>query len=118
MVAPSTVLSYPLLVPFVEMDPGLALAAIQGYQNELDPERKSLDAFYRQFRCKRCDGFCQKEQVPGHVFSDPSVLVPRAVLRCTRCDFLFDPHSGLILELGNPAKIPPDIPIVGGSSED
>jgi hypothetical protein len=99
-------------MPFVEMDPEFALKAIEGYQNELEPERKALEAFYRQFRCKRCGGFCKKEQVHGHVFSDPNVLVPRAVLRCTRCSCLFDPHSGLILEMGNPAKVPPDIPIL------
>jgi hypothetical protein len=100
-------------MPFVEMDPELARKAIEGYQNELEPERLGLEAFYRQFRCKRCGGYCQKELVSGHVFGDPGVLVPRAVLRCARCGFLFDPHSGLILEMGNPAKVPPDIPIVG-----
>jgi len=88
---------------YVEMDPELAAKAIEGYQNELEPELRTLEAFYRQFRCKRCGGYCQKEQVPGHVFGDPNTLCPRAVLRCTRCRFLFDPHSGLVLELGKPS---------------
>ena len=80
------------------MDPALALKAIEGYQNELAPEAKALEAFYRQFTCKRCGGPCRKEFVRGHVFSDPNTLVPRSCLRCTSCQLLFDPHSGLLVE--------------------
>jgi hypothetical protein len=84
---------------FKELDPELARKAIEGYTNELAPEAASLEAFYRQFRCPRCKGACQKETVPGHVFSDPSTLVPRSCLRCTACTCLFDPHTGLVVEL-------------------
>ena len=86
------------------MDPTLAAKAIEGYTNELAPESLALDAFYRQFRCKRCGGKCQRETVKGHVFSDPGTLVPRACLRCTDCRCLFDPHSGILLEMGDSAK--------------
>jgi rubredoxin len=92
-------------MPFVEADPALMLKAIEGYQNELLPEKEQLDAFYRQFRCKRCGEKCWKEIVRGHCFSDPEVLIPRAVLRCSSCNFLFDPHSGLALEMGNWAPL-------------
>lgn len=88
-------------MPFKEMDPVLARKAIEGYQNELEPQSRALDAFYRQFRCKRCGSECRKEFVSGHVFSDPDTLVPRACLRCPLCESLFDPHSGLFVELGN-----------------
>lgn len=94
-------------MPFIEADPELMLKAIEGYQNELGPEKERLDAFYRQFRCKRCGGSCRKETIRGHCFSDPSTLVPRAVLRCLGCSFLFDPHSGLALEMGEGTSILP-----------
>jgi hypothetical protein len=87
-------------MPFVEADPELMLKAIEGYQNELEPEKQRLDAFYRQFRCKRCQGECRKETVRGHCFSDQDVAVPRAVLRCLTCGLCFDPHTGLVLEMG------------------
>jgi len=99
-------------MPFVELDPLLARKAIEGYQNELVAEQKALDAFYRQFKCTRCQGPYRRETLVRHAFADPSYLVPRSVLRCTLCEALFDPHSGLQLELGNPAKVPPDIPIL------
>ena len=86
---------------FIEMDPELAAKLIEGYTNELEPQRKALEVFYRQFRCKQCGGACQKEHVKGHVFGDIDSLVPRSCLRCVTCNCLFDPHSGLLLERGS-----------------
>lgn len=81
------------------MDPQLAAKLVEGYQNELEPERKALEAFYRQFVCLRCKQPCRKEQVAGHVFDKSGeTLVPRSCLRCTACNLLFDPHSGLVVE--------------------
>lgn len=105
-------------MPFVEMDPELIWKAIEGYTNELAPEQKALDAFYRQFRCPRCGSTCRKETLLNHAFADPDSLVPRSVLRCNTCEALFDPHSGIRLEMGNPYKAPPDIPILDPNKRD
>jgi len=98
-------------MPIVELDPAIAWKAIEGYQNELAPAAKALDAFYRQHSCPRCQSPCRRETIGRHAFSDPDTIVPRSVLRCTRCECLFDPHTGIRLEMGNTAKAPPDIPI-------
>lgn len=91
--------------PIKELDPELAWKAIEGFTNELAPEQKTLDAFYRQFTCKLCGSPCRKETLNSrHAFSDPDVLVPRSVLRCTLCTCLFDPHTGILLERGDPEK--------------
>lgn len=96
-----------------ELDPELAWKAIEGYQNELAPQQKTLDAFYRQFKCQRCGSNCKKEVLNAtHAFADPDTLVPRSVLRCLSCECLFDPHTGIRLEMGNPAAVPPNIPII------
>jgi hypothetical protein len=95
-------------MPVVELDPEVALKAIEGFENELDPELRVLDAFYRQFICPRCRGEMRKEfasgENGGHAFADKSVLVPRALLRCVSpvCGCLIDPHSGLLVERGKP----------------
>jgi len=102
---------------FVELDPTLAWKAIEGYQNELAPEQKALEAFYRQFKCQRCDGDCRREMTTSHAFSDPGTLVPRSLLRCLRCSCLFDPHTGIRLEMGNLGKIEPEIPIIRPSDK-
>lgn len=105
-------MTYAAYMSFKPMDPELAHKAIEGYQDVLTPQKTALDAFYRQFRCKRCGSECRKEQVRGHVFADADTLVPRSCLRCLTCSCLFDPHSGLLLEMGNPAGVPPNIPII------
>lgn len=86
---------------FKPMNAALAAKLVEGYQNELEPQRKSLEAFYRNCRCPKCKGACRKEAVNGHVFADPNTLVPRSCLRCLTCDLLFDPHSSLVLEMGD-----------------
>lgn len=106
-------------MPIIEMDPELARRAIEGFENELDGDAAKLEALYRQFKCPRCDGPWQKEFMREHAFADPGHLVARAVLRCRICRCLFNPHVldgkgvPMILELGNPAKALPDIPILG-----
>jgi hypothetical protein len=100
--------------PFVEMDPELARKAVEGYTNELAPERAKLDAFYRQFDCPQCKGTAlHQEYVPKHAFGDPDIIVPRALLRCEFCRVLFDPHSGLIVERGATGLVPVDVPMRG-----
>jgi hypothetical protein len=93
-------LFYRSAMPFVEMDPAFALAALEGYQDELSSEKRANDAFYRQFRCPRCGGECSPEYSAQHAFGGGAV-VPRALLRCLKCRGLMDPHSGLQVELGN-----------------
>lgn len=95
------------------MDPELALKLLEGYQDELTPERKKLDAFYRHCRCPRCQGECSKEASAAHAFAATgtagATLVARSLLRCLRCRCLFDPHSDLILERGDQV---PGIPVI------
>ena len=63
-------------------------------------------------------GKYHKEFSRGHAFPENGEhLVARALLRCNSCRALFDPFSGLYVEMGNPAAVPPDIPIIRPSSE-
>ena len=97
-----------------EMDPELVWKIVEGHDNVLDAEARTLDTFYRQFRCPRCQGELQKEFDRRHAFTGDT-LVARALLRCPNCRYLIDPHANIVLEGGNPAKIPVEvIPILGG----
>jgi len=103
---------------YVTMAPELIRKAIEGYENALDADAKKLEAFYRQFKCRRCGCVYQKEFAAGHAFPENGEhLVARALLRCTGCRALFDPFSGLYVEMGNPARVPPDIPLIKPSDE-
>jgi hypothetical protein len=96
---------------FVEMDPELVRAAIEGFQDELSPEKAANDVFYRQFVCPRCGSSCSPEYHRRHAFG-AGALVPRALLRCLKCRGLFDPHSGLQVELGNLGNGASGIPVL------
>ncbi len=74
---------------------------------------KAQDAFYRQFRCPRCECSLQKEFNAKTAFDEDSIIA-KALLRCPNCDFLIEPHTNVVIETGNPAKTPVvAIPIVG-----
>lgn len=110
---------------YQEMDPEVALKIIEGYEDELTGESKKQEAFYRQFRCPRCGGECIKHFISAqHAFpQDGDVLLPRSGLKCKLCDCLFDPHTNLIITLGNAGKINERlgatmIPNIGGGEED
>jgi DNA-directed RNA polymerase subunit RPC12/RpoP len=96
-----------------ELDPELVWKSIEGYEPILEGEARKLDTFYRQYRCPRCKGDLQKEFDGRHAFSDSDSLIARALLRCPTCRYIIDPHTNLVLESGNPAKMPFDsIPLI------
>jgi len=45
-------------------------------------------------------------------------MLPRYTLSCDNCDCLFDPHTGIILSLGNKAKAwEPAVPLLDGPED-
>lgn len=88
------------------LDPEVAWKLIEGYEDVLSGEARKFDTFYRQFNCPRCKETLVKEFDSRHAFSDPNTLIPRALLRCQGCGFLVDPHTNVVLNSGNAAKMP------------
>lgn len=86
-----------------ELDPELALKLIEGYTDELTPAAKAQDAFYRQFRCPRCQEQMSKEFDGRHAFSGDT-LIARALLRCNSCGLLLEPETRMVIEYGSQAK--------------
>lgn len=91
---------------FQPLDPEVAWKLIEGHEDVLAPEAKALDAFYRQFSCPRCREPLVKQFDSRHVFSDQDTMGPRALLCCQGCGYLIDPHTRIVLNTGNPAKVP------------
>ena len=95
---------------FKEMDPRLVAKAIEGYSDELGAESNRQQAFYRQkSKCPRCGEVMQKE-FDVRTAHESDDLLPRALLRCSNCGCLIDPHTNLVVETGSPAKIPVAVP--------
>ena len=94
-----------------ELNPEVAHAAIQGYQDEIAPAALADAAFYRQFKCPTCHGGLLKEFLGGvHGIGTtwvPGEVTPQALLRCTSCRLLMNPRSGLIVEKGDMLRVIP-----------
>ena len=89
-----------------EMDPAVALKAIEGHKDVLTPESERLERLYKSKHCPRCLGGLQKEFDPRFTYADEEVSIGRALLRCASCQFLLDPHNNIVLEYGDPSKTP------------
>lgn len=99
---------------FQEMDPELALRAIEGYQDELAKEREEQLRFYRSFSCPRCKCSLDEEIDAKTAFSGDT-LIPKALLKCANCGFRIEPYTNLIVSSGDASKIPVEVlPIIGG----
>lgn len=94
------------MAAYKELDPEVARAAIAGFEDVLTPEVEKLDALYASFRCPRGCGGLQRQNDPAHAFADPNTMVPRSLLHCSNCGFTIEPHTRVVLESGNPSKIP------------
>lgn len=101
-----------------ELNPAIALKAIQGYKDEITPAARTDDAFYRQFSCPSCRGEMTREFLGGvrgaGVTWVEGEITPQALLRCVSCRLLMNPRSGIIVETGNYAPtVPVDDDIIG-----
>ena len=99
---------------FQEMDPELVLRAIEGYQDELTPERTKQVEFYRGFSCPRCRCSLDEEINAKTAFTGDG-LIPKALLRCANCNYRIEPYSNVVVSYGDASKIPVEVvPIIGG----
>lgn len=89
---------------FVQLDPKVALKAIEGHEDVLAGEAKTLEALYRQHSdCPRgCGPTMTKETLVKFAFADPEYVNPRMLMKCSHCGCLLNPFDGMIVELGDP----------------
>lgn len=97
------------MAQFKTLEPEQIRKAIEGIEDVLEGELKKQEAFYRHCICPRCKKpELNKEYLsvtgPGKgvtfVESEP---LPRAMLRCSHCNCLHNPFTGMILEIGTNA---------------
>jgi hypothetical protein len=94
------------------MDPMIARKLLEGHQDILTDQAEHHERFYSSQSCPRCGGGCRRVGDLRTMFKGDKAL-PCYQLECLACGCLFDPHNGLILELGNIGQaIEPAIPIL------
>jgi len=98
------------------LDPQITLKLLEGRKDIITPLAAEREKFYRAQHCPRCGGNATTKTGNPHKLFVEGEALPRFQLRCDNCSCLFDPFSGIVLEMGNLANAyEPTIPIVGDS---
>ena len=100
------------------LDPRITLKLLEGREDVITPLAQERERFYKSQRCPRCSGDANsKVGDPKHLFVEGEAL-PRYQLRCDNCSCLFDPFSGIVLEMGNLGEaFKPSVHILGDSQD-
>lgn len=100
------------------LDPQITLRLLEGWEDTLTPLAEERERFYKSQCCPRCGGNAHtKTGDPKRLYVNGEAL-PRYQLRCDNCSCLFDPFSGIVLEMGNLGEaFEPTIPILGQSED-
>lgn len=100
-----------------QLDPEVALKLLEGYQDTINEAAKKREQFYQDQTCPTCGGNAFQKEAGPQLFRDGDPL-PRYLLRCTNCDCVFDPFTGIQLTMGNVGKAyEPTIPILDPSED-
>jgi hypothetical protein len=86
------------------LDPRITLKLLEGREDVITPLAHEREQFYQKQFCPQCNGNATtKVGNPKRLFVEGEAL-PRYQLRCDNCRCLFDPFTGLVLEMGNLAE--------------
>lgn len=95
------------------LDPRITEKLLEGYEDTITEASKQRERFYRDQTCPTCQGTAFHKHADLRTMFRPSDPLPRYQLACINCECLFDPHSGIILKIGNLGKaLVPGLPII------
>lgn len=95
------------------LDPEITQKLLEGHQDVLTSATEERDKYYAAQTCPRCGGNCRKLGDYHAMYSGEESL-PRFYLQCLACGEEFDPHTGIVLKIGNISRaFVPSYTIVG-----
>jgi hypothetical protein len=94
------------------LDQEIVQKLLEGHQDVITPLSEEKEKFYAAQSCPRCGGSCRKLGDYRSMYTGEDAL-PKFYLQCLACGEEFDPHSGIILKIGNVGKaVSPAIPVI------
>ena len=100
------------------IDPRITAKLLEGYKDTITEAAKQREQFYHDQICPYCQGTELRRHGDIRFMFRPNDPLPHYQLTCMNCDCLFDPHSGIVLKIGNLGKaLVPAFPIIGGSED-
>lgn len=95
------------------LDPEIIEKLLEGAQDSITPLAKSREQFYQSQACPNCGGNAFQKFGYAHSLFISNDPLPRYHLRCKNCNCSFNPHSGIVTELGNIGKaFVPSVPLI------
>lgn len=89
---------------FKTLDPNLAKLLVKHDEDILTPRAEKRSFAVASTPCPECGGTFRQCTNPVMVFTQEEPL-PRVLAECDSCGFTYDPHNGIIVGMGNPAKV-------------
>jgi hypothetical protein len=96
-------------------DPRVILKLLEGRKDVITPLAEKRDEFYRNQTCIRCGGTALTKVSNAATLFQSGDPMPRYLMQCQDCTCMFDPHTGLLLSMGNLGKaFLPAVPLLDG----
>ena len=99
------------------MDPNEIARLLEGHRDIITPLAEERESFYNSQECPNCQSTSFTRSTNSNIAFRGNDPIARFILDCQDCGCSFDPHSGLVLRIGNRAKLEPTIPILSGPED-
>ena len=96
---------------FKEMDQAELLKIVNEYEDVLTPLVEADRKIYESQVCPRC-GANMIVKPDIRLLLANNRPIPRHLVKCSVCECVVDPFSGLIVELGNLGNLEPAVPLI------
>lgn len=101
-------------MPFKELDPRITAKLLEGHRDVITPLAAEREHFYQSQSCPTCGSTTLEKEGDSRFLFREGEALPRYLLRC-QCGCVFDPHSGILLTIGNKAEtLEPAVPLIDG----
>lgn len=96
---------------FKEMDETTLLEIVNEYDDVLTPMVEADQAIYDACVCPRCGGAMHVKPDINRLLAN-NRPIPKHLVRCSACECVIDPFSGLMVEMGNLGLLEPAVPLI------
>jgi len=96
---------------FKEADEAKLLKIVDEYEDVLTPLVEADQAIYDACVCPRCGSSMYVHPDINRLLAN-NRPIPKHLVKCSACDCVVDPFSGIMVEMGNLGLLEPAVPLI------